>query len=192
MGLGKAPPPPPCRDQTSPQELLLLVLPVTADVNEIARLGKDFPWAKPDGCPRCSQPLWWHGFVLAYFAPLVEAVFLRRLRCSCCGAVHRLKPQGYWRRFRSCVCEIQRCLEHRTESGRWQTEPPRGRQRQWWRRLHRMAVAVLGLAFVGCAMEAFRALVARGFVPVSTSFHCDNRGTGPPPYRSVSLPHLSW
>lgn len=165
-----------------------MVLPVAADVNEIARLGRNFPWVKPAFCPCCQQPLWWHGFVLAYFAPLVEGVLLRRLRCSCCKAVHRLRPQGYWRRFRSSISEIQRCIEQRAASVRWLSEWPRSRQRQWWRRLHGMAVAVLGLATAGCPTGAFRALSARGYVPVSTSFFCDNCGTGPPPYRSVSLP----
>lgn len=191
MDLGKGPPPPPCRDQTSRQELLQLVLPVAADVNDIARLGRNFPWVKPACCPRCQQPLWWHGFVLAYFAPLVEGIFLRRLRCSCCKAVHRLRPQEYWKRFRSSVPEIQRCVEQRTASGRWLSELPRSRQRQWWRRLHRMAVAVLGLTFAEGAMESFRALVTRGIVPVGTSFYRDNCATGPPPYRSVPLPQIS-
>ena len=165
-----------------------MVLFVDADVNQIARLGKDFPWPKPSYCPRCQQPLWWHGFVPAYFAPLSEAVFIRRLRCSCCRAVHRLKPKGYWRRFRTSIADIFGCLAHRADSGRWRCDQPRSRQRQWWRRLHRLAVAVLGLSFTGCAGEVFNALVAKGFIPVSTSFQCDNHSTGPPPYRSVSLP----
>jgi hypothetical protein len=168
-----------------------LVLPVAADVNEIARLGREFPWVKPSSCPRCQQPLWWHGFVLAYFTPLVEGVFLRRLRCPCCKAIHRLKPVGYWKRFRSSVSEIQRCIEHRSSSGRWLVVVPRYRQRQWWRRLRRLAVAMLGLTSAGCAMKSFRALAERGFVPVSTSFYRDNWATGPPPYRGVPLPHIS-
>ena len=165
-----------------------MVLHVAADVNEIARLGKDFPWIKPASCPRCQQPLWWHGFILAYFAPLVEAVFLRRLRCCYCKAVHRLKPEGYWKRFRSSVSEIRHCIEHRSASGRWRKEQPRARQRQWWRRLHRLAAAVFGLAFAGNTMRSFLALLEQGFTPVSRSFHCGNHGTGPPPYRSVPLP----
>lgn len=168
-----------------------MVLHVAADVNEIARLGKDFPWIKPAGCPRCHQPLWWHGFTLAYFPPLVAAVFLRRLRCSCCKAVHRLKPDGYWRRFRTPIIEIQSCVEHRTVSGRWCSEQPRERQRQWWRRLRRLAAAVLGLAIAGDTMHSFQALFEKGFIPVSSSFHCGNYGTGPPPYRSVRLPQIS-
>lgn len=165
-----------------------MVLFVETDVNEIARLGKEFPWVKPSSCPCCQQPLWWHGFVLAYFSPLAEGIFIRRLRCSCCQAVHRLKPEGYRRRFRSSVSDIQETLVQRFEQGRWRSDVPRGRQRQWCRRLRRMATAVLGLTWTGGAVEAWTVLSAMGWIPVSTSFQCDNRGPGPPPYRSVSLP----
>lgn len=164
-----------------------MVLSVAADVNEIARLGKDFPWAKPSGCPCCGQPLWWHGFVLAYFSCLLKPVWLRRLRCSCCHRVHRLKPAGYWRRFRSTILEITQTISHRSASGRWCRALPRSRQRQWWRRLQRLASAVLGL-FSGSVLDAVEELLGQGFIPVSLSFERDNSGVGPPPYRSVSLP----
>ena len=164
-----------------------MVLSVAVDVNEIARLGKDFPWVKPSGCPCCGQPLWWHGFVLAYFSCLLEPVLLRRLRCSCCRAVHRLKPAGYWRRFRSPITEIAQSISHRSESGHWQRVMPRVRQRQWWRRLQRLTSAVLGL-FRGSGLDAYESLIDRSLIPVSLCFQCDNCGTGPPPYRSVSLP----
>ena len=171
-----------------PAGVTQLVLLVDADVNEIARLGKNFPWVKPPSCPCCHQPLWWHGFTLAYFAVLPEGILLRRLRCSCCKAVHRLKPHGFWKRFRSGAAGIKACLEHRLASGHWDGKQPRDRQRQWWRRLHRMAKAVLGLAFAGSIVEAFVELGNQGYLPVSSSFYRDNAGTGPPPYRSVPLP----
>jgi len=171
----------------SRQGVSTLVLSVAADVNEIARLGKDFPWVKPTECPCCGQPLWWHGFVPAYFSCLLEPVLLRRLRCSCCRAVHRLKPAGYWHRFRSSITEISQSIFHRSESGRWLRALPRTRQRQWWRRLQRLAGAVLGL-FHGSTVTAFKDLISRGFIPVSLSFDRDNSGAGPPPYLSVSLP----
>jgi hypothetical protein len=54
-----------------------------------------------------------------------------------------------------------------------------------------MAASVLGLAFAGCAISLFLALQERGFIPVSTSFFHANHSTGPPPYRSDSLPEIS-
>lgn len=167
-----------------------MVLFVEVDVNEIARLGKDFPWVKPSGCPCCGQPLWWHGFVPAYFSCLLEHVLLRRLRCYSCRAVHRLKPSGYWQRFRSSIDEITQSISHRCESGYWQRDLPRARQRQWWQRLQRKSRTVLGL-FYGTVMEAFKELIGCDHVPVSLSFKCDNTDSDPPPYRSVSLPEIS-
>jgi len=187
VGLSRSPTAPSEQGLASRQGVALLVLSVAADVNEIARLGKDFPWVKPSGCPCCGQPLWWHGFVPAYFSCLLEPVLLRRLRCSCCRAVHRLKPAGYWHRFRSSILEITQTISHRSASGRWCRALPRARQRQWWRRLMRMANAVLGLLH-GSAQDAFEGLLGQGFIPASLSFKRDNSGAGPPPYRSVSLP----
>lgn len=177
MGLTRSPTAPSEQGLASRQGVALLVLSVDVDVNEIARLGKKFPWDKPSGCPRCGQPLWWHGFVPAYFSCLVEPVFLRRLRCSCCRAVHRLKPSGYWRRVRSTILEITQAISHRSDSGHWRRDLPRFRQRQWWRRLRRMTAVVLGL-FDGSAVAAFAELVERGLVPVSSSFERDNADTG--------------
>lgn len=187
MGLKRSPTAPSMQGLASRQGVALLVLSVEVDVNEIARLGKDFPWVKPSGCPCCGQPLWWHGFVPAYFSCLPDAVFLRRLRCPCCRAVYRLKPTGFWRRFRSAIPEIVQSISHRADYGRWCPDQPRCRQRQWWRRFKRMTAAVLGL-FCGAVQEIFETLNSRGFIPVSTSFERDNSGADPPPYRSVSLP----
>jgi hypothetical protein len=103
-----------------------------------------------------------------------------------------LKPQGYWPRFRSTESDISASIHQRTTSGRWRRDQPRERQRQWWRRLKRMTAAVLGIGCAGEAADAFRTLVSGGWIPVSTSFQCDNPGTGPPPYPSVSLPLCSW
>ena len=167
-----------------------MVISVAANVNDIARLGRDFPWIKPSGCPFCGQPLWWHGFVLAYFSCLSEAVWLRRVRCSCCYRVHRLKPAGYWRQFRSPIAEIFQAMACRSDSGRWHHAVSKARQRQWWRRLMRVTHGVLGL-FRGSPKESFYLLIQKGYLPVSLSFHCDNPSTGPPPYRSVSLPEIS-
>lgn len=173
----------------SRQGVALLVLSVAADVNEIARLGKDFPWVKPSCCPFCGQSLWWHGFVLAYFSCLLEPVLLRRLRCSCCHRVHRLKPSGYWRRFRSPITEIIETICHRSRCGQFRRDVPRPRQRQWWQRLQRLSGAVLGL-LPGSALDAYESLQCRSFIPVSVCFECENAGVDPPPYLNVSLPPL--
>ena len=81
-----------------------LVLACDVDFKELVRLNKAYPWKKPTYCPRCRGGLWWHGFVLAYLSTGGDAVFLRRLRCPQCRAVHRLRPNTHWRRFHTPCC----------------------------------------------------------------------------------------
>ena len=103
--------------------------------------------------------MWWHGFVLAYFSCCSDPVYLRRLRCPGCGAVHRLKPTGYFPRFRSSIREIQESIAHRCRRGRWRPDLPRSRQRQWWHRLGRMITLMLGISFSGTFLHGFDLLM---------------------------------
>ena len=152
-----------------------MVLFVAVNVKDIACLGRNFPWPKPKSCPRCQAGLWWHGFVLAYFSCWPEPIYLRCLRCPCCGAVHRLKPAGYFPRFRSSIREIQEAIEHRCRRGRWRPDLPRGRQRQWWRRLDRMIRLVLGISFAGPFTQAFNLLKEQNIIPVTGTELPENR-----------------
>jgi hypothetical protein len=158
-----------------PAGVVLLVLSVKIDVNDLARQGRDFPWHKPSACPHCGLSLWWHGFVLAYFATVIEAVFLRRLYCPHCQSVHRLRPSGYWQRFRSSEQEIFEAMDHRTHKKRWRPDLPRSRQRQWWRRLGRLIRSVLGVSFVGSMLQGFSQLIRQGLIPVSSAAKNENR-----------------
>jgi hypothetical protein len=196
-----------------------VVLFVAASVKEIARLGTAYPWNKPSCCPRCGGRLWWHGFVVAWFSCFSHCVYLRRLFCSQCRAVHRLKPrglspglaaflivsifdvcsvrsaapfrlkpQGYWPRYRSSSAEIQQAITHRQSTKRWRPDLPRSRQRQWWRRLGRMIRLVFGMSAQLTHREGFTRLIARNIIPVTQAIHHDNRHIHDPPYRIVALP----
>lgn len=151
-----------------------MVIPVVVDVNQVAALGKKFPWKKPSACPKCGGSLWWHGFVLAYLACLVEAVFFRRLFCPLCRSVHRLRPNSHWRRFQSSIATIEETITHRQAHSTWRPDLPRPRQRQWWRRLMRKSLLCLTLSFVGSRHEAFLALIEAGAIPVSSVMQCDD------------------
>ena len=144
-----------------------MVIFVNVDVNEIARLGRDFSWWKPSSCPDCKAGLWWHGFVLAYFDHLPQAVFLRRLRCPCCGAVHRLRPQAYWSRFRSTIQIINQTID-RFLNREWRSDLPRSRQRLWWRRFCHNAKLLIGLGWEEFP-DAFELLLSWGQIPVSST-----------------------
>lgn len=171
-----------------PERSCLVVLFVAASVKEIARLGTAYPWNKPSCCPRCGGRLWWHGFVVAWFSCLSHCVYLRRLFCSQCRAVHRLKPRGYWPRYRSSSAEIQQAITHRQSTKRWRPDLPRSRQRQWWRRLGRMIRLVFGMSAQLTHREGFTRLIARNIIPVTQAIHHDNRHIHDPPYRIVALP----
>ena len=144
-----------------------MVIFVDVDVNEIARLGRDFPWQKPFSCPKCNIGFWWHGFVLAYFDHLSQAIFLRRLRCPLCGAVHRLRPKAYWSRFRSSIQVISQTIDRFLGQG-WQSESPGSRQRLWWRRFCAKARLVIGFGWERFP-DAFDLLISWGHIPVSST-----------------------
>ena len=144
-----------------------MVIRVNVDVNKIAHLGRDFPWQKPSSCPNCKAGLWFHGFVLAYFDHLPQAVFLRRLRCPCCGAVHRLRPRAYWSRFRSTIQVINQTID-RFLNQDWQSQVPESRQRQWWRRFYAKAKLMIGFGWE-IFPDTFDLLLSWGQIPVSST-----------------------
>ena len=144
-----------------------MVISVDVDVNEIAHLGRDFPWRKPSSCPKCNVGLWWHGFVLAYFDHLPQAVFLRRLRCPRCGAVHRLRPKAYWSRFRSTIQVINQTID-RFLNQDWQSQLPGSRQLLWWRRFCAKARLMIGFGWE-LFPDAFDLLISWGQIPVSST-----------------------
>ena len=144
-----------------------MVIFIDVDVNKIAYLGRDFPWRKPASCPKCNAGLWWHGFVLVYFDHLSSAVFLRRLRCPRCGAVHRLRPRAYWSRFRSSIKEIKQTINRFLNQGR-HLQSPGSRQLLWWRRFCDNCRLMIGLNWE-LYPYAFDLLISWGQIPVSSS-----------------------
>ena len=165
-----------------------LVLFVCASVKEIARLGRTYPWLKPAACPRCGSKLWWHGFVEAWFSNYDHCLYLRRLFCPHCRSVHRLKPQEYWRRYRSPVTEIRSSIQQRQDKRCWRPDLPRSRQRQWWRRLRRMIHLFLGVSFGEANLEGFDRLICTNIIPVTKATKHENRLIRHTPYRIVALP----
>lgn len=152
-----------------------MIIPVEIDVNQLIKLGKKFIWGetKPS-CPKCDQPLWWHGFVPAYLDCFAEPVFLRRLYCPYCKSVHRLRPKSHWPRFQSSIKTIKQTIFHRQGQDRWRPDLPRSRQRQWWYRLRRKACLCLDLSFGGSLSDAFVMLVQAGVIPVGSVMQCGN------------------
>ncbi len=145
-----------------------MILPVTANLKEIAKQGRSYPWIKPEVCLRCrSCALWGHGFVGAFFDGCSEALMLRRYRCPECGCVIKLKPKGYFRRFQATIEAIRFAIECRLRTGRWPVGCSCSRCRHWLRGLKRQALAHLGVEWLGQLVWGFDRLIEMGKIPVS-------------------------
>jgi hypothetical protein len=145
-----------------------MVLFVVVKLKQIFKQQRDYPWPRPESCPRCQEGrVWGHGFVMAYFDEYPRGLFLRRFRCPGCGCVMRLRPKGYFKRFQASIQRIYACLSRRIINGRYDAGLSRSRQRHWMRALQRQVAAYLGEGFRSQLLEGFSALVQRGRVPVA-------------------------
>jgi hypothetical protein len=148
--------------------MVIMILSVPVKIKDIIELGRNFPWIKPDTCPRCgSIRIWGHGFILAFFDGLFQGVFLRRFRCPDCGCVIRMKPEGYFSRFQAGIETIRNCLENRLQNKRWNPLLSTSRQRHWLNALKRNAFLFFGSG--SGLMTAFEKLVDMGKTPVCRS-----------------------
>lgn len=149
----------------------VLILQISVSIKDLFRLGRDFPWFRPERCPRCGfWRVWGHGFVAAYFEPYRKPLWLRRYRCPACRLVLRLKPSGYFERFQSSIETIRQSLAYRFYRHVWPPGSSRQRQGHWLRSLIKKAKGYLGLVGFEGILEAFDQLVPMGLNPVSRSF----------------------
>ena len=145
-----------------------MVIFVDVILKEISQKGRDYPWAKPEICPRCrASHLWGHGFVPAYLEGCSEAVLLRRYRCPLCRCVIRLRPGGFFARFQVSIQTMRSRLSHRLKTGRWPPGLSRSRQGHWLRGLRRKIKAYLGNGWDQALISAFDHFLHEGKIPVS-------------------------
>ncbi len=150
--------------------MIKLVIFVRAKVKQIFRMGKDYLWSRPKGCPRCKgNRLWGHGYVLAYFDGFSDGIYLRRYRCPDCGCVIRLRPAGYFARFQAPIADIRFRILHRLQTGRWPPGLSRSRQDHWFRAFLRRVEAFLGRKWNKSLSEAFDYFLMCSVHPVSRS-----------------------
>ncbi len=148
----------------------LLILQISVSIKDLFRLGKEYPWRRPESCPRCGHVrLWGHGFVSAYFDGYESLFWLRRYRCPLCRVIVRLRPAGYFQRFHASIEMIRDRLTFRITHYRWPPESSRQQQGHWFRSLLRKAKLYLGLDGFEGLMGAFDALLSQGITPVSRS-----------------------
>lgn len=163
-------PPEYCTVSKTAQKDVPMILPLCVSIKMIVELGRDFPWPRPEFCPRCkSNRVWGHGFVGAFFDGFVQQVLLRRWRCPECGCVVKQRPDGYFDRFQTPIASIRSGIVHRLNTGRWPPGSSRSRQGHWLRSLYRKIQAHLKDRWIDGAVAGFDRLMAKEIVPVCRS-----------------------
>ena len=126
----------PWRGEAPPiRQTRFLILFVEVCVKTLLEVGRQYPWQRPERCPKCQGlRVWGHGYVEAYFDEVGNAcVLLKRYRCPECGVVIRVRPSGYCRRIQATVAAVRQWVLHRLEKGRWPPGSTPARQRHWLR-----------------------------------------------------------
>lgn len=102
-----------------------MIINVDISLKELSEQGTAFKWIKPHACPKCSSPLWGHGHVLS------NKLFLKKYRCNTCSTVITLKPNGYWKKYKTSIKEIYLDLRFRLTRFHWKSDVKRQRRDQW-------------------------------------------------------------
>jgi len=149
-----------------------LILHFEADVKRLVEKGRDFPWPRPEQCPRCEgQRLWGHGYVRRYFEGFSEGIWIKRYRCPDCRAVHTLRPECFYKGFYYSIVTILVSLLNRIVHSRWLKCLSRQAQQYWFKGLRFQASR-----YSNCKepdIEVCRELFHKALIPVSHSLECE-------------------
>ena len=160
-------PPETCTGRKALQKDVPMIFPVLVSIKEIVARGRDFPWPRPEACPRCEgRRVWCHGFVSAFFDGFSEQVFLRRYRCPECRCVMRARPSGHFKRVQASIETVRSSIAFRLEHGRWPAGISRSRQGHWVRSLRRRVSARFGQGWSKRLLEGFDELMLRNEIPI--------------------------
>ena len=144
-----------------------MILSLCVSIKEIVERGRDFPWPRPECCPRCrSDRVWGHGFAGSLFDGFLGQVLLKRWRCPDCRCVMKARPHGYFDRFQAPIATIRSSIACRLKTGRWPPGSSRSRQGHWLRSLHRKIQAHLGIQWIDRLVAGFDLLIEKGIIPV--------------------------
>ena len=145
-----------------------MVISFSVRLKKLFKLGRNYPWPRPDRCPRCnSYRLWGHGYVSAYFDGYDQPFALKRYRCPDCRCVIRLRPGGYFGRFQASVASIRSSIVSKAGRNKWISGISRERQCHWFRSLCRKIKAHLTNTWSQGVVEGFDRLWKMGQIPVS-------------------------
>jgi len=137
-------------------------------LKDLFKKERDYPWQKPENCPRCNSPrLWGHGFAEAIFDGYGRPLLLKLYRCPDCGCVIRLRPIGYFKRFQASVETIRSSIAGKSATNRWLPGISRSRQCHWFRSLRKRMKAYLTDTWRYGIVAGFDYLLQSGQNPVS-------------------------
>ena len=155
-GLGR-----PTRNET-------MVIYSAVNLKELFNKERDYPWQKPNSCPRCNSfRLWGHGFAQAIFDGFIRPLLLKLYRCPDCGCVIRLRPKGYFKRFQASIETIRASITCKSTQNRWLPAISRSRQCHWFRSLCKRIKAYLIDTWCQGVVAGFDYLLQLGQIPVS-------------------------
>lgn len=141
---------------------------VTVCLKDIFEQGKNYPWPRPEVCPRCSHfKVHGHGCTARYFHGFSSCLYLKCYRCPNCGCVITLRPDTHFSRIRTGKEAIRLHLAQRLNEGRWprsSLSPPT--MRHWLTNLARQCVAHLSDSWKEGLLAGFDYLLAKGQIPV--------------------------
>ena len=147
---------------------VIMVIFFPCKLKQLFILGRNYPWRKPEQCPRCSGVrLWGHGFVPAYFDGYNQSFSLKRYRCPDCGCVIRLRPKGYFKRFQASIGAIRSSIVSKACKNEWIAGIGKSRQRHWFSALCKRIKAYLTNTWSHGIVAGFEHLLQSGQAPVS-------------------------
>jgi hypothetical protein len=147
----------------------LMIIHVPADLKEISRLGRKYPWKRPDNCQHCGSMVWGHGYRDLYFAGYNEPIPIKRWRCPRCRCIIIYRPAGFFSRFQTPIQTIRLTICYRLQANRWPFGCSRTRCGHWLRALKRRTLAYLSNTWQNSLINAFDLFLSQGIVPVSRS-----------------------
>lgn len=147
-----------------------MIIYICGLLKDIFKMGKKYPWPRPEVCPRCGYTrVWGHGYVDVLFDGYDKALQLKRYRCPCCGCVIRLRPSSHLSRFQASIQKIRTTLSIRIKTGRWPPDSSVSRSGHWLRSLKRKSFSLFGFHAGRDLIKVFDYLLLKGINPVSRS-----------------------
>lgn len=109
-----------------------MILFTKITIEELSKKGKAHKWEKHQ-CDKCHRNMWGHGYVMRYFAEVLDAIYVKRYRCPNCSTVVTTRPQTHWKSIRSAILTIYEVLRSKL-TGFWPPGFPRQRGLHWLQR----------------------------------------------------------